>query len=130
MKHLLKPFARLFRDPDRQEPDNQPTDAKLPVGAAAFVCLACVAFVSLSGRFWVARLGGRWTEFLVYALIPVSITFIILYRSCWHLDMARPVRVGCLMLFSFLILGGDMLFFGIMVALFCIFVGISRVGPG
>ena len=129
MNLFIKPFTG-FGHAERRGDNGQPTDATLPIGMAAFMCLACFACIYLSSKSWVVRLGVWWAELLVYALIPVSVAFVILYRSRWHLEMVRSARTSCLILFSFLILGGDLLFLGIAVALFCIFVGVGRVGPG
>ena len=102
----------------------------MPVGMASLVGLTSLALVYLSSKPLVVRLGVWWAEFLVYALIPVAVTFTVLYRSRWHLEMVRSARTGCLILLSCLILCGDLFFLGILIALFCIFVGLSRVGPG
>jgi hypothetical protein len=49
-----------------------------------------------------------WIEFLAYALVPVVVTFLILYRSCWHREIAGARRTCSLLLLSCVILGGVM----------------------
>ena len=58
---------------------------------------------------------------LVYALLPLSVTFIILYRSCWHQELSKAKRAMSSLLISCVILGGVLLVSGVMfyVTLFC-----------
>lgn len=77
---------------------------------AAFV--AC--FVALVTVYWaahpvVSRLGVWWAEALVYAAIPITATFTILYRSRWHREVAGGKRTGSLLLISCAIFGGVLL---------------------
>src|ERR1035437_9343107 len=66
--------------------------AQPPIGVAWLACL-----VSFGLIYWVARpvvmlLAVWWVELLVYALIPVAVSFIILYRSCWHQEITGVAR--------------------------------------
>ncbi len=45
-----------------------------------------------------------WAECLVYAFIPIAVTFVILYRSGWHPEITRAARAVALFLFSWGIL--------------------------
>ena len=107
------------------ENDGPISDVQSPLQrAVVFACLAC--FGSLTFIYWAARpaverLEVRWAEFLVYAVIPIAVTFIILYRSCWHREIAWVARTGFLLLLSCLILMGVLLAIGVMFSLlwFC-----------
>lgn len=87
--------------------------------------IAC--FVSLLAIYSVARpavelLEIFWEELLAYAVIPISVTFIILYRSCWHREIIGLARTCSLLLLSSLILFGVMLAIGVLLCVlwFCL----------
>jgi len=33
-----------------------------------------------------------WAELLAFAIIPILLAFVVLYRSSWHQDMRRALR--------------------------------------
>ncbi|MGA9452409.1 MAG: hypothetical protein WBW41_13820 [Verrucomicrobiia bacterium] len=109
---------------------DQPSEFQLPIGVASFACLVCFAFIYLVARPAVLLLEVWWAEWLAYALIPVSVAFIILYRSCWHPEMVRAARTSCLVLLSCIIFCSDLVFIGILIATLCVFVGLGRGEPG
>ena len=87
--------------------------------------IAC--FVSLLVFYSVARpavelLEVFWEELLAYAVIPMAVTFIILYRSCWHREIVGAARTGCLLLISCIILFGVLFGIGVMICMgwFCL----------
>jgi len=91
----------------------------------AIASIAC--FVSLIFIYWVASpavelFEVRWVEFLVYAIIPISVTFIFLYRSCWHREITGAARTCSLLLLSCIILGGELIAIGFMLCMvmFCL----------
>jgi hypothetical protein len=67
-------------------------------------------------------LENRWAKFLVYAIVQISVTFIILYRSCWHSEITGAARTFVLFLLSWIILVGVSLAIGVMLCLawFCL----------
>jgi hypothetical protein len=67
-----------------------------------------IIFYWVAGRA-VELLEVRWIEWLVYAIIPISVTFIILYRSCWNPEIKGVTQTCSLLLLSCIILG-DVLF--------------------
>src|ERR1019366_9431443 len=90
--------------------DNEQTSVQSP-SEQAIVIASISCYVSLIFFYWAARrvvelLEDRWIELLVYTIIPITITFIILYRSCWHPEIAGAARTCSLLLFSYIILGG------------------------
>jgi hypothetical protein len=98
------------------EPEAQPPLQRAMVMAS----LAC--FVSLTIFYWVARpavelLEVRWFELLVYALIPMAVTFIILYRSCWHREITGAARTCSVLFLSCFILSSELIAIGFMVCL-------------
>jgi len=108
------------------EENDQPAEVRLPVGMAAIACIVCFAFVFGATKSAVVRLGVWWVELLIYALIPIAVSFVILYRSHWHLEMARVARTSRLILLSCLIFCSEFLFFALLITAMCIFVGLGR----
>ena len=53
-----------------------------------------------------------WAELLIYTLLPLTLTFTILYGSCIHREMKSAVRALFLLLVSLLIFGGACLALG------------------
>ena|ERR1022692_639310 len=83
-----------------------------------FVIASFICFVSLVFIYWVARpvvklLGVWWVELLAYSIIPISVTFIILYRSRWHPEITGARRTSSLLLLSCVILIGVLFATGI-----------------
>lgn len=74
--------------------------------------LAC--FVSAMGfygvaHFFVSRLQVWWMEALIYTLVPLSVTFVVLYRSCWHREISGAQRTSRLLALSCAIVGGEVI---------------------
>jgi hypothetical protein len=55
---------------------------------ASLVCFGSLAFIYWAARPAVELLGIPWVEYLIYAIIPILVTFTILYRSGWHREFA------------------------------------------
>ncbi len=82
-------------NPDEPSAENQP-----PVGLASLACLVCLAIIYLAARPFVMLIEVWWAECLVYSLVPITVTFIILHRSCWHRERAAVARTLSLFFFS------------------------------
>lgn len=95
--------------------DDIPTSSEIQSPVQRAVILAVFAcFVSLALIYWATRplvnqLEVPWIEFLAYALVPMVVTFTILYRSCWRREILGARRTCSLLLLSFTILGGVIL---------------------
>jgi hypothetical protein len=107
---------------DDEQPPEVQSPAQRVIVMASFAC-----FVSLAFFYWVARpavelLEVLWVEWLVYAIIPISVTFTILYRGCWHREITGAARTCSVLLFSCLILAGVLVASGFMfyMGLFCL----------
>jgi hypothetical protein len=70
----------------------------------------------------VAPIEDRWAEFLFYAPLPMAVTFIVLYRSCWHWEIKGVARTCVLLLLSWSILVGELFAIGVMLCVgwFCL----------
>lgn len=93
--------------------------------AVVFASFAC--FISFVSFYCVARpavelLGVYWAEWLIYAVIPIAVTFFIMYRSCWHPEITRAARAGAVFLLSGVILISVLIATGFMLGLiwFCV----------
>jgi uncharacterized membrane protein YgdD (TMEM256/DUF423 family) len=107
--------------------NDQPAEFQSPIGVASFACFVCLAVIYRLAHPVVVRLGIWWEELLVYALIPVAVTFVILYRSHWHREIARAARASWLVLLSCVIFCGDLLLIGLLIAMLFVF---SRLASG
>jgi hypothetical protein len=119
-------FKRLIHFPSWSHPAvinpaEPPSDEQSPLqrvmAIASVACFAALTFVYWAARPAVARLGVWWAEVLVYAIIPVAVTFVILYRSCWHQEIAGGRRTCSVLLASCAIFAGVLLATGVMVSL-------------
>ncbi len=87
------------------------------MATASVVCFVALALVYWAARPVVERLGVWWAKGLVYAIIPVTVTFVILYRSGWRRETPGRARIGSLLLLACVIFGGVMLAVCVMVSL-------------
>jgi hypothetical protein len=114
--------------------DNIPASSEIQSPVQRAVLLATFAcFVSLAFCYWVARpvvesIEVSWIEFLAYALVPMAVTFMILYRSCWHREIFGARRTCSLLLLSFTILGGVIL--GSSLLLYMAMFGLNALSGG
>ena len=99
--------------------DEQPPVVDSPFGIAIFACIISSIFIHWIARPVVARLEVWWAELLAYALIPITATFFILYRSCWHQEMTRTMRALSLILLSCTIFGEALIFMGVIIIALC-----------
>src|SRR5471030_986305 len=81
-----------------------------PISVASLACFFSLLGIYLITRPAVTLLGKIWwAELLVYAIIliiPLSLTFIILYRSEWHPKITGAARTCSLLLLSCFIFVG------------------------
>lgn len=107
--------------------DHNPIPEDQSPSQRAVITASLAGLAALMFFYWVARpavqlLEIRWAELLVYAIIPVSVTFTILYRSYWHREITGAARTCSLLLLSGIILGGEVIATGFMfcLAMFCL----------
>jgi hypothetical protein len=97
------------------------------------VVASVTSLVSLVFFYWVARravsqLEVWWVEFLAYAIIPMAVAFIILYRSCWHREITGAARTCSLLVLSGVIFGGDLIAIGAVLCLALLFICMIAFG--
>jgi hypothetical protein len=102
-------------DDNEQSPEVQSPSQQI-IGVASFACMVALTFFYWYAGPAVKALDLWWAKLLVYALIPILVTFIILYRSGWHQEIAGPIRTCSLLLLSCVILVGVYFVIGAMLA--------------
>jgi hypothetical protein len=91
--------------------DNEPPP-KFELPVPRVVGLAVIAcFISLTGIYLLTRptmgaIESGWAKLLVYAPLPLLVTFAVLYHSDWHRQNGGAARMGSLLVASGLILAG------------------------
>ncbi len=65
----------------------------------------------------VERLQNGWVQLLVYAFVPMTIAFVILYRSDWHPEITGAARTCLLILLCGIIFIGVLIACGIMLCM-------------
>jgi hypothetical protein len=80
-----------------------------PIRIGLLTCLVSALGVYVIAHSLISRLHVWWMEALVYALIPLSATFIVLYRSRWRREISGTARTSRLLLLSCAIAGGEVI---------------------
>jgi hypothetical protein len=102
---------------ERLNHSDRPPKAQSPFVVSAAVSLAAFVVIYWLDSPQVSSLRVWWGQWLVYAVIPTLLAFIILYRSSWHQEMRRAARTLLLALLSCLIFPGALLAAGVAVLL-------------
>ena len=97
-----------------EEPAEVQSPAQRAGIIAAFACFACLVYLFWVGEPVVEWLQVRWAGWLIYLLLPLALTFTLLYGSCIHREMRSAVRALFLLWVSVLIFGGACLALGVM----------------
>jgi hypothetical protein len=97
---------------------------------AAAACFLSLTFFYLAVHAVISRLDLLWAEWVIYATIPLAVTFIYLQRSDWHQEITGAKRIRSLLLLSGLIFGGVVVTMGVMACIAWIFTIAVPVGSG
>lgn len=93
-----------------EQPTEQPTEAQSPAQRAeiiaVFACLASLVGLLAARGPVVGFLHVWWAGLLLCLLVPIALTFAILYGSCVHRELGKVVRVLFLFANSLLIFAG------------------------
>lgn len=106
---------------DDDRPSEVPSPFQREVVLASLACFGSLLFIYWLARPALERLDVGWAGLLVYAIIPLTVTFVILFHSGWHREIARTARAGLVLLLSSVILAGVVFAIGVMLFLlwFC-----------
>lgn len=113
--------------------DNEQTPAgQFPcqrvMGIASIACFASLILIYWLAKPAVELLAIPWLKFLLYAIIPIAITFIILHRSDWHREMTGAARMCALFLLSCVILAGVLVVIALSFGFVLVFVNVFNGG--
>jgi len=100
---------------------------------AGLVCLACLPVIYFATRlvvWWVHMPWVPWLLVFLFILIPLAVTFIILYSSAWHQEWPRARRIVSAGLSSCMIFGVDLFVVALLVIMGCLIIGLTRVMGG
>lgn len=114
--------------------DNEIVDEKTPpFMIAGLACLMCLPIIYLTTRLLIWLLHVQWLAWpllAVWALVPIAVAFVVLYRSEWHREWSKVRRVFSILLSSCIILGMDLLVVVLLTAAGCLIIGLTRVVGG
>lgn len=113
---------------------NGQMDENMPLFlVAGLACLFCTPVIYLATRpvVWLSHAGWvPWLLLGLFILVPLSVTFIILYGSGWHEERPRFRRILSTIFSSCVIFGVDLLAVGMLVAAACLITGLARAVGG
>ena len=95
---------------------------------AGLVCLLCfpIIFVATRPVVWLNLAWTQWPLLALFTIVPLSVTFIILYCSTWHEERSKIRRVVSAAFSSCVIFGVDLFVVILLVAAGCLVVGLGR----
>ena len=99
MKCTFKRFAVLLWRRRFNKHKNRFEKIESPITFSAFICAACLVLCHWMARPIANQMEVAWILYL-QLLIPISATFFILYRSCWHREITGVARTVLLILLS------------------------------
>lgn len=112
-------------NPDRQFDEVQSPAQRAEI-LATLACVGCLVYLFSVGGAALDLVPIWWAKVLISALIPLALTFTILYGSNVHREMRRLVRTLFLLLNSVLIFGAACLSLAGLAFLICVFMPLSR----
>jgi hypothetical protein len=98
-----------------------------PIGLAGGVCAICLVATFLAGWIVSRFIDVQWVTWFLAVSIPVSVTFMILYRSAWHQELPRITRILSMILSAMIIYIVVLLLVGLAVTLAAAFFGNGMV---
>lgn len=91
-----------------------------PIVLAGFACLLCFPIIYLATRPLAWLIHAQWIEWLLgplFILIPMSLAYMVLYRSPWHREWPGSRRTLSLILTSGMIFCTVLAIIGVMSAI-------------
>lgn len=124
---MFHPSGRLnIMHPTEPSPEVQSPAQRAGI-VAALACLGCLLCLFTLGKTAMERLELGWAAMLLlYALVPLVLTFTILSGSCIHREMGKVARALYLLGVSLLIFWGDCLLLAVIAFLTVAVMPLSR----
>ena len=92
----------------RNEPLNENGPVLLIAGLAGLMCLPIIYLATRPVIWWLHVSWVGWLLPALFIILPLSVTFIILYWSAWHQEWPKIRRIVSVALSSCVILGVDL----------------------
>ena len=102
--------------------ENEQTPEQRATSVAAIVCFVSLIFTYLATSHFTAGVAVGWSESVVLLILPVAVTFAVLYRSHWHQEVTGVYRTCSLLALSCIIAVGETIGLGVIycIGLFCL----------
>lgn len=100
---------------------------------AGLACLMCLPIVYLATRpviWWIHVSWISWPLLLLFIIVPLSVTFAVLYWSAWHSEWPRIRRIAVAAFSSCVIFGVDLIFVVFLIIGGILVASIARVMGG
>jgi hypothetical protein len=92
----------------RNEPFNENGPLFLIAGLACLMCLPVIYLATRPVIWWFYMPWVEWLLMTLFIILPLSLTFIILYWSAWHQEWPKIRRIVSVALSSCVIFGVDL----------------------
>jgi hypothetical protein len=109
---------------------NENTSPLLVAGLACFLSLPVVYLTTRPVVWLVSAPWVAWLQLGIFAIAPVTVTCMVLYRCAWHDDRPRTRRILSTILSACIIFGFVLLLISAIAIVGCVVVGTSRVMGG
>ncbi|HTR42824.1 MAG TPA: hypothetical protein VMH87_14520 [Pseudomonadales bacterium] len=114
----------------RNEPFNENGPLFLIAGLACLVCLPIIYLATRLVIWWLHVSGVEWLLLALFIILPLSVTFIILYSSAWHREWPKMKRVLSAALSSCFIFGIDLFIIILLIVMGGLVAGLGRAMGG
>lgn len=108
---------------------NEINESTSPMLIAGLACFLSLPVVYLTTRPVVWLINAPWMAWLqlgIFAIAPVTVAFIVLYRCAWHDDRPRVRRILSTILSACLIFGIVLILISAIAIIGCVIAGTSR----
>jgi len=117
MRRIARQLAALASRLGETIRGDRPFEVHSPILASSVACFIAWVSSCCVSRYAVAPLHIWWAGLMLEALVPILLTFAILYRSSWHPQTTGPARTLVLTLLSCAIFGAVLFAAGIAIIL-------------
>jgi hypothetical protein len=114
----------------RNEPMNENGPLLVMAGLACLMCLPIIYLATRPVIWWLHVSWIAWPLLALFTIIPLSVTFIILYWSAWHQEWPKLRRIVSAAMSSCVIFGVDLFLVVILIVAGGLVVGLGRAMGG
>lgn len=114
----------------RNEPFNENGPLFLMAGLACLMCLPIIYLATRPVIWWLHVSWIEWPLLALFTVLPLAVTFIILYLSTWHQEWPKIRRIASVALSSCVIFGVDLFLVILLVIAGGLIAGLARAMGG